>query len=89
MIFDKVAAHYGGDLAGRTFALWGLAFKPNTDDMREAPSRVVMEALWAAGAKVQAFDPEAMEEAQRHLRRPRRSDALRHQGGDACATPTR
>ena len=65
VIFDKVSAHYGGDLKGRTFALWGLAFKPNTDDMREAASRVVMEALWAAGAKVQAFDPEAMEEAQR------------------------
>ncbi len=65
MIFDKISAHYGGDLKGRTFALWGLAFKPNTDDMREAASRVVMEALWAAGAKVQAFDPEAMEEAQR------------------------
>jgi UDPglucose 6-dehydrogenase len=65
VIYDKVSAHYGGDLKGRTFALWGLAFKPNTDDMREAASRVVMEALWAAGAKVQAFDPEAMEEAQR------------------------
>src|SRR6188472_722429 len=65
VIFDKIAAHYDGDLKGRTFALWGLAFKPNTDDMREAASRVVMEALWAAGAKVQAFDPEAMEEAQR------------------------
>ena len=65
VIFDKIAAHYGGDLAGRTFALWGLAFKPNTDDMREAASRVVMEALWAAGARVRAFDPEAMEEAQR------------------------
>jgi UDPglucose 6-dehydrogenase len=65
VIFDKISAHYGGDLRGKTFALWGLAFKPNTDDMREAASRVVMEALWAAGAKVQAFDPEAMEEAQR------------------------
>ena len=65
VIFDKISAHYGGDLRGRTFALWGLAFKPNTDDMREAASRVVMEALWAAGARVQAFDPEAMEEAQR------------------------
>jgi UDPglucose 6-dehydrogenase len=50
---------------GRTFALWGLAFKPNTDDMREAPSRVLMEAIWAAGGKVQAFDPEAMTEAAR------------------------
>jgi UDPglucose 6-dehydrogenase len=65
VIFEKVRAHYGGQLRGRTFALWGLAFKPNTDDMREAASRVVMEALWAAGARVQAFDPEAMEEAQR------------------------
>jgi UDPglucose 6-dehydrogenase len=65
VIFRKIAAHYGGDLAGRTFALWGLSFKPNTDDMREAASRVLMEALWAAGAKVQAYDPEAMEEAQR------------------------
>lgn len=65
VIFDKIAAHYGGDLRGRTFALWGLAFKPQTDDMREAASRVVMEALWQAGARVQAFDPEAMEEAQR------------------------
>ena len=65
VIFDKIRAHYRGRLAGRSFALWGLAFKPNTDDMREAASRVVMEALWAAGARVQAFDPEAMEEAQR------------------------
>jgi UDPglucose 6-dehydrogenase len=65
VIYDKIDAHYAGDLKGRTFALWGLAFKPQTDDMREAASRVVMEALWAAGAKVQAFDPEAMEEAQR------------------------
>ena len=65
VIFDKIVRHYGGDLAGRTFALWGLAFKPQTDDMREAASRVVMEALWAAGASVQAFDPEAMEETER------------------------
>ena len=60
----RSAAHFGGELAGKTFALWGLAFKPNTDDMREAPSRVVMEALWAAGAEVQAYDPEAMDEAR-------------------------
>lgn len=65
VIFDKMNRHYGGMLKGRTFALWGLAFKPNTDDMREAASRVLMEALWEAGASVQAFDPEAMEEAQR------------------------
>jgi UDPglucose 6-dehydrogenase len=52
-------------LQGKTFALWGLAFKPKTDDMREAPSRVIMEALWAAGATVQAFDPQAMQEVER------------------------
>ena len=56
----------GESLAGKTIALWGLAFKPNTDDMREAPSRALMEALWRAGATVQAYDPEAMQEAQ-HL----------------------
>jgi UDPglucose 6-dehydrogenase len=64
-LFDKIHQHYGGDLAGRRFALWGLAFKPRTDDMREAPSRRLMEALWQAGASVQAFDPEAMPETQR------------------------
>jgi UDPglucose 6-dehydrogenase len=64
-LFDKIDAHFRGDLRGKTFALWGLAFKPNTDDMREAPSRVLMESLWAAGAKVRAFDPVAMEEAAR------------------------
>ncbi|GAA0339986.1 UDP-glucose/GDP-mannose dehydrogenase family protein [Bowmanella denitrificans] len=60
-----VKQHFGQQLAGKTFALWGLSFKPNTDDMREAPSRVLLEALWEQGAKVQAFDPEAMEETQR------------------------
>ncbi|WP_100655909.1 UDP-glucose dehydrogenase family protein [Alteromonas flava] len=64
-LFGYIQRHYGANLAGKTFALWGLAFKPNTDDMREASSRVLMEALWSAGAKVQAFDPEAMEETQR------------------------
>src|SRR5690554_6126937 len=64
-LFAKLRDHFGGELAGKTFALWGLAFKPNTDDMREAPSRVLMEALWEAGARVQAYDPEAMEETQR------------------------
>ena len=64
-LFEKIHAHYGGALAGRTFALWGLAFKPNTDDMREAPSRRLMEALWAAGARVRAHDPAAMGEARR------------------------
>ena len=65
VLFKKISKHFNGDLNGKTFALWGLSFKPNTDDMREAPSRVLMEALWSAGAKVQAFDPEAMEETQR------------------------
>jgi UDPglucose 6-dehydrogenase len=66
-LFALIVRHFGGieNLRGRTFALWGLAFKPNTDDMREAPSRVLIEALWAAGARVQAFDPEAMEVTQR------------------------
>ncbi|AXT30129.1 UDP-glucose dehydrogenase family protein [Pseudoalteromonas tunicata] len=69
-LFEYISKHFGvgidgKDLSGKTFALWGLSFKPNTDDMREAPSRVLMEQLWAAGAKVQAYDPEAMEETQR------------------------
>jgi UDPglucose 6-dehydrogenase len=66
-LFAKLAKQFGGEaaLAGRTIAVWGLAFKPNTDDMREALSRTLIEALWAAGAKVQAFDPVAMDEARR------------------------
>ncbi|KIF60439.1 UDP-glucose dehydrogenase family protein [Pseudomonas fluorescens] len=64
-LYRKLFDHFDGHLRGKTFALWGLSFKPNTDDMREAPSRVLMEALWQAGASVQAFDPKAMEEAQR------------------------
>lgn len=65
VLFDKISHYFGGDLEGKTIALWGLAFKPNTDDMREASSRVLMESLWKAGAKVQAYDPEAMKETQR------------------------
>jgi UDPglucose 6-dehydrogenase len=64
-LFSHVKAYFGGDLQGKKIALWGLSFKPNTDDMRDASSRVLMEKLWAAGAVVQAFDPEAMNEAQR------------------------
>jgi UDPglucose 6-dehydrogenase len=65
VLFNKIIQHYKGDLQGKTFALWGLAFKPKTDDMREAPSRVILEALINAGASVRAFDPEAMDEAMR------------------------
>ncbi len=65
ILFDKIYQHFNGDLSNKIIALWGLSFKPNTDDMREAPSRVLMEALWKEGAKVQAFDPEAMQECQR------------------------
>ena len=64
-VFEKLQSHYDGDLKGKTIALWGLSFKPSTDDMRAAPSRELMEALWAAGANVKAYDPEAMEEAAR------------------------
>jgi UDPglucose 6-dehydrogenase len=60
LLFARIQA-YLGSLAGKTVALWGLAFKPNTDDMREAPSRALMEAIWAAGGKVRAYDPIAME----------------------------
>jgi len=64
-LFELISRHFDGQLGGRTIALWGLAFKPNTDDMREASSRRLMEQLWGAGAKVRAFDPEAREEARR------------------------
>lgn len=64
-LFTKIVDHFGNDLAGKTIALWGLSFKPNTDDMREAPSRTLMEALWDKGVKVRAYDPEAMEETAR------------------------
>jgi len=65
VLFNKISAYFDGKLNGRTVALWGLAFKPNTDDMRDAPSRELMEALWGAGAKVRAYDPVAMGEAAR------------------------
>ncbi|HKB15705.1 MAG TPA: UDP-glucose/GDP-mannose dehydrogenase family protein, partial [Planctomycetota bacterium] len=65
VLVSKVKAHFGEDLRGRAFAVWGLAFKPNTDDMREAPSLVVVGELLAAGAQVRASDPEAIPTAQR------------------------
>jgi UDPglucose 6-dehydrogenase len=64
-VFEKISAHYNGQLKGKTVAVWGLSFKPKTDDMREASSRVLMESLWEAGASVRAYDPEAMEEVGR------------------------
>jgi len=65
VLVDKIVARLGSDLNGRTLALWGLAFKPNTDDMREAPSRVIIDALGEHGAQVVAYDPVAMDEARR------------------------
>jgi UDPglucose 6-dehydrogenase len=65
ILVNKLTARLGTDLKGKRFAMWGLAFKPNTDDMREAPSRSMLEALWAMGASVSAYDPAAMEETHR------------------------
>ena len=78
-LFELLSRHYGGQLRGRTIAVWGLAFKPNTDDMREAPSRTLLAQLWEAGARVRAHDPEAMEEAARIF--GERDDLV------LCATP--
>jgi UDPglucose 6-dehydrogenase len=64
-LFGYIKSHFKDDVRGKTFAVWGLAFKPNTDDMREASSRYLLEQLWQAGANVQAYDPEAMDEAKR------------------------
>ena len=64
-LYEKIKQHFSNSLGNKVFALWGLSFKPNTDDMREAPSRVIMEALWQEGARIQAHDPVAMHEARR------------------------
>jgi len=64
-LFDMLRQQFNGELAGKSIAIWGLSFKPNTDDMREAPSRVLIDALLASGANVRAHDPEAMTEVQR------------------------
>jgi UDPglucose 6-dehydrogenase len=92
VLFNKIKAHFG-DLRGKTVAVWGLAFKPNTDDMREAASRVLMESLWSAGAKVRAYDPVAMPECLRIY--GRRADLVlcktspeALQGADALAIVT-
>ncbi len=92
-LFGKIQRHYPTGLRGKVFALWGLSFKPNTNDIREASSRVLLEALWAAGARVQAHDPKAMEEIQRHYGPradlqlvPSKEEALR--GADALIVVT-
>jgi UDPglucose 6-dehydrogenase len=66
VLFKKITNYFNGDLNGKTFAMWGLSFKPNTDDMREAPSLILIDALLAAGAKVLAYDPVAMDEAKHY-----------------------
>jgi UDPglucose 6-dehydrogenase len=93
VLVDKVVARFGEDLAGRSFALWGLAFKPNTDDMREAPSRVIVAELVRRGATLRAYDPVAMTEAARVLQGTpglhfvkRQEEAL--QGADALLVVT-
>lgn len=92
-LYSFISQYFTDGITGKTFALWGLSFKPRTDDMREAPSRALMEALWAAGASVRAYDPEAMDEARRiypdHERLTlldTRDDAL--QGADALVICT-
>jgi UDPglucose 6-dehydrogenase len=67
LLFEKVKRYFGAKLSGKTFAVWGLAFKPRTDDMRDAPAITVINALLKSGAKVQAFDPEAMLEARKYF----------------------
>ncbi len=67
VLFNKVTKHYNGELKGKTFAIWGLSFKPKTDDMREAPSLVIIDSILKAGGKVKTFDPVAMHEAKKDL----------------------
>jgi len=67
VLFNKINSHFKGNLKGKTFAFWGLSFKPNTDDMREAPSLVLIDKLIEAGAKIKAYDPVATEEAKRRI----------------------
>ncbi len=92
-LFSYISDYFRGELRGKTIALWGLAFKPGTDDMREAPSRVLMETLWAAGARIRAYDPVAMDQARKlYGRRPglvfanTKEEALR--GADVLAICT-
>jgi UDPglucose 6-dehydrogenase len=68
VLFNKIMTHFKGEIKGKNFAFWGLSFKPNTDDMREAPSIVLVRKLLAEGASVTGYDPVAMEEAHRDLK---------------------
>ena len=91
VIFNKIDAYFGGDLQGKTIAFWGLSFKPNTDDMREAPSVVIANLLLDAGANVRAYDPVAMEETKHQLGERItycESDMDAIQGADALALIT-
>lgn len=81
-LFDLIKQHFNGKLSGKVFALWGLSYKPGTNDMRQAPSRTLMQALWQAGAKVQAWDPVAMNECQ-YLYGPRQDLVLARSKEDA------
>ena len=67
ILFEKLLKHYNGDIQGKQITLWGLAFKPETDDMREAPSLVLIQKLLAAGATVKVYDPIAMDECRRRV----------------------
>ena len=93
LLFDRISDYFDGQLEGRAIALWGLSFKPNTDDMREASSRALMEALWEVGCSVRAYDPVAMDTARRlYPDQPRlvlcpsAEDAVK--GADALAVTT-
>jgi UDPglucose 6-dehydrogenase len=93
VLVDKITHRFGQDLSGRTFALWGLAFKPNTDDMREAPSRVIVQELSRRGATLRAYDPVAMEEAGRVMKDTPGLTLVNHQadallGADALVVIT-
>ncbi len=84
VLFSKIDSYFGGNLADKVIAIWGLAFKPNTDDMREASSRVLMEALWSAGARVRAYDPVANRQAS-HIYGDREDLVLCENADDALA----
>lgn len=85
-LFEKIAAHFEGDLNGKVFAVWGLSFKPETDDMRDAPSLTIIKALWDAGSKVKVYDPQAMHEATKIF--GERPDLIYCNGAEEALTGT-